>query len=211
MTTTTDTYAAAREQLRAAELELMLQRENVAAMRRNLPPGPEADDYVFASKDGAVRLSELFTSPDRSLVLYHFMFGKAQEQPCPMCAMWTDGWNALTHHLDETLDFAIVSAAPIDATLRLADSRGWTNLRWLSAHDNSFKRDIGGEDEAGNQQPFISVWELADGAPRLTYSGGAHIQGEHWRGVDLLSPVWHFQDLTRQGRGDWFPTLAATP
>ncbi len=27
------------------------------------------------------------------------------------------------------------------------------------------------------------------------------------RGIDLLSPVWHLLDLTRQGRGDWFAAL----
>ena len=204
---TTD-YATAREDLRAAELALMQQREAVAEMRRNLPPGPAAaEDYVFDSADGSVRLCELFTAPDRSLVLYHFMYGKAQSAPCPMCSMWTDGWNAITDHVGDSTDFAVVSAAPIDETLALADARGWTNLRWLSAADSSFKIDIGGEDADGNQSPFLSVWELVDGSPHLSYSGGAHITGDHWRGVDLLSPVWHIQDLTRQGRGDWFPSL----
>ena len=28
---------------------------------------------------------------------------------------------------------------------------------------------------------------------------------EKGRGLDLLSPVWHFFDLTPEGRGDWFP------
>ena len=27
----------------------------------------------------------------------------------------------------------------------------------------------------------------------------------HWRGMDLLSPVWNFLDLTPEGRGDWMP------
>jgi predicted dithiol-disulfide oxidoreductase (DUF899 family) len=27
------------------------------------------------------------------------------------------------------------------------------------------------------------------------------------RGIDLLSPVWHFLDLTPAGRGDWYPDL----
>jgi len=206
-TRTDDRYTAAREELRSAELALMQQREAVAELRRSLPAGPVADDYVFASPTGDVRLSELFTAPDRALVLYHFMYGKAQEQPCPMCSMWTDGWNAITDHLGDRLDFAMVSAAPIDDTMQLVESRGWTNLRWLSTNASSFKVDIGGENVDGNQWPFLSVWELVDGQPRLTYSGGANIDGDNWRGVDLLSPVWHFQDLTPQGRGDWFPSL----
>ena len=200
-------YTTAREELRDAELALMREREAVAELRRKLPLGPVVDDYVFASADGDVRLSELFTAADRPLVLYHFMLGKAQAEPCPACSMWTDGWSAVADHLSESLDFAVVTAAPVDQMTDVVAVRGWDKLRWLGAADNSFKIDIGGEDEAGNQSPFLSVYELTGDEPRMTYSGGAHIVGEHWRGIDLLSPVWHLLDLTRQGRGDWFPSL----
>ncbi|MDH3752307.1 MAG: DUF899 family protein [Acidimicrobiia bacterium] len=199
-------YATSREELRAAELELMLQRERVAEMRRALPPGPAVEDYVFDAGDGAtVRLSELFTAPDRPLILYHFMLGKKQTDACPMCSMWTDGWDAIAHHLAENVDFALVSAGPVEDFRALAAERGWTHLRLFGAADNTFKIDIGGEDDEGNQWPFLSVYSLVDGVPHLTYSGGAHISGDHWRGVDLLSPVWHFLDLTPQGRGNWMP------
>ncbi len=200
-------YEEQREALRQAELALMQQREEVAALRRKLPPGPLVEDYEFNSAEGPVRLSELFTSPDRSLVLYHFMLGKQQAEPCPMCSMWADGWNAVAHHLAASVDVALVTAASVERTEEVARDRGWTDLQWLSAAENTFKADIGGEDASGNQWPFLSVFELGDGSPRLTYSGGAHIIDEHWRGVDLLSPVWHFLDLTRAGRGDWMPSL----
>ena len=201
-------YTTAREELRAAELALMHQREAVAEARRKLPPGPIVDDYVFASADGDVRLTELFTAADRPLVLYHFMLGRSLDDPCPMCAMWTDGWAAVADHLAQTVDFAIVSSAPVDKTMEVARARRWDALRWVSASDNTFKTDLGGEDAEGGLWPFVSVYELDDGQPRLTYSGGAHIQDEHWRGVDLLSPVWHLLDLTRPGRGDWMPSLS---
>lgn len=197
----------ARNELRAAELALMQQREDVAAMRRALPPGPVTEDYEFDGPDGPVRLTELFTDPSKPLVLYHFMYGKQQSAPCPMCSMWTDGWNAVAHHLAQNIDLALVTAASYSDSAAMAAERGWGELRWVGAPTSSFKLDIGGEDEAGNQWPFLSVWELDDGQPRLTYSGGAHIEGDHWRGVDLLSPVWHFLDLTRPGRGDWNPSL----
>ena len=200
------TYDAARAALREAELALMQQRETVAELRRRLPPGPETDDYEFVGPTGPVRLGELLAD-ERPLVLYHFMFGKQQTAPCPMCSMWADGWNAVAHHLAENVNFVLVSDAPIDETLALADARGWTDLQWLSAHDSSFKVDIGGADEAGNQWPFLSTWEAGEHGPRLAYSGGAHIAAEHWRGLDLLSPVWHVLDLTRPGRGDWMPSV----
>jgi predicted dithiol-disulfide oxidoreductase (DUF899 family)/uncharacterized protein YndB with AHSA1/START domain len=199
------TAAGPRYRLLQAELALVEQRERVAELRRALPPRP-VDDYVFGSADGTKKLSELFTAPGRPLVLYHFMYGKQQAGACPMCSMWTDGWNAVAHHLAERIDFAVVTAAPVETMSELVRSRGWTNLRWLSAGDSSFKRDIGGESGDGHQSPFISVYEIVDDVPHLTYGGGAHLEGDHWRGLDLLSPVWHLLDLTRAGRGDWMPS-----
>src|ERR1700743_2801190 len=88
-------YLAKREELRLAEIELMRQRERVAELRRHLPQGASIEDYEFEEGPGdlnagdaparSVRLSELFTKPDRSLVIYHLMFGKKQSKPCPMC------------------------------------------------------------------------------------------------------------------------------
>jgi predicted dithiol-disulfide oxidoreductase (DUF899 family) len=28
------------------------------------------------------------------------------------------------------------------------------------------------------------------------------------RGIDLLAPIWHFLDLTPQGRGSWYASLS---
>src|SRR5256885_683609 len=94
-------YLTKRDELRLAEIELMRQRERVAALRRRLPPGAIVEDYAFEEgpanlNDGdmptrTVRLSELFTGPDRSLVVYHFMYGEKQIKPCPMCTLFIDG------------------------------------------------------------------------------------------------------------------------
>src|SRR6266581_3551001 len=78
-------YLAKREEVRLAEIELRNARERVAALRQTLPKGATIQDYEFlegpASLDDGdepvtkTRLSELFTAPDRSLVIYHFMYG----------------------------------------------------------------------------------------------------------------------------------------
>ena len=73
-------------------------------MRRELPVGPVAPNH--GDSEGEVRLAEMFTAPDRPLVLYHSMFGKQQEHTCPM---WADGWNAIADHLVDSLDFAMVN------------------------------------------------------------------------------------------------------
>ena len=126
-------YGARREELRLAEIELMRQRERVAAMRRRLPPGAVVQDYIFqegpASLDDdapitTVRLSDLFTGPNRSVVIYHLMYGKRQTNPCPMCTMWIDGYNGVGHHIAQNVDFAIAAAADPSRLRQHARTRG---------------------------------------------------------------------------------------
>ena len=213
-------YLSKREELRIAEVESMRQRERVAELRRQLPKGALIQDYVFeegpaslASGDTPtrpVRLSELFTAPDRPVVIYHFMYGKKQTSPCPMCTMVIDGWNGVAHHLAQNVDVAIVAAAYPSALRTYARTRGWDKLRLLSSGSNTFKYDMGSEDREGNQDSTISVFTRdKDGALRHFYSAHpsmAHDIGE--RGLDLLCPVYNVLDLTPQGRGDWVADLS---
>ena len=213
-------YLAAREELRQAEIELMHQRERVAELRRQLPKGATVQDYEFiegpASLDAGdepvsrVRLSELFTAtPDRSLVIYHLMFGKKQTKPCPMCTAWLDAFNGVAHHLAQNVDLAIVAAAD-PATLRAhARSRGWDRLRLLSAGDSTFKYDLGSEDSEGRQDSTISVFTRdSDGTLRHFYSGHPWLdQDIKERGIDELNPIWNVLDLTPQGRGKFYASL----
>lgn len=197
-----------REELRQAELELMQHTERVAEMRRSLTP-EAIDDYVFEDAKGSVRLSELFTAPDRSLIVYHFMFGKNQTEPCPLCTMWIDGYNGIAHHVRQRADFVVLAAAPIDEIERWAKERGWDNLRLVSAGDSTFKRDFGSETDDGEQIEHVSVFKKSrDGALLHVYTKGAEMApGVRERGIDLLSPVWHLFDLTPEGRGDWYPSF----
>ena len=213
-------YLAAREKLRLAEIELMRHRERVAELRRNLPEGAPLQDYQFEEgpRDlqagdapvDTVRLSELFTKPDRALVIYHFMFGKKQVKACPMCTAWLDGANGVAHHLAQNLDFAVVAAASLPALRAHARLRGWDRLRLLSAGNNTFKYDLGSEDRDGAQDSTISVFTRdADGAVRHFYTAHPWMASDiPERGIDLLAPIWHFLDLTPQGRGSWYANLA---
>jgi predicted dithiol-disulfide oxidoreductase (DUF899 family) len=206
-----DQYRRQREELRVAELDLIDHVERVAALRRKLPADTVVDDYelVDVASGDRVRLSELFSAPDRALVLYHFMYGKAQTKPCPLCTMWIDGYNAAAPHLTQNVDFAVVAAAEPAALSAHAASRGWSNLRLLSAGDTTFKYDLGSEEADGTQTEWISVFSrTGDGAVRHVYSKGAQMGDDRReRGIDLLSPVWHLLDLTPHGRGDWYPSL----
>ena len=104
----------------------------------DLPPGAVVSDYAFQEGPRGlgngdepvttVRLGELFTAPDRPLVIYHFMYGKAQTTPCPMCTMWIDGFNGVAGHLAQNVDFAIAAAADPAALRAHARARGWARL-----------------------------------------------------------------------------------
>jgi len=211
-------YLAKRDELRLAEIELMRQRERVAQLRRQLPPGAIVEDYAFEEGPQnldagdkpvrTVRLSELFTAPNRSLVVYHFMYGK-KNSPCPMCTMFIDGWNGVAHHLTQNVDVAIVAAADPQSLRAHARTRGWDRLRLLSCGSNTFKFDLGSEDEGGHQDSTVSVFTKdRDGKLRHFYTAHPSM-GEDIkeRGIDLLCPVYNILDLTPQGRGDWYASF----
>lgn len=226
-------YLAKREEVRLAEIELMRARERVAELRRAMPKGATVQDYEFldcslgalpdsrAAAEGQsfladgdelvtqVRLSELFSSPDRALVIYHFMFGKKQTTACPMCTAWIDAFNGVAPHLAQNIDFAIVAAAEPATLQAYGRDRGWERLRLLSAGESTFKYDLGSEDRDGGQDSTISVFTRdSDGTLRHFYSGHPWLAEDiKERGIDELNPIWNFLDLTPQGRGKFYASL----
>ena len=209
-------YRKLRAELLEAEIALKEQRERVAELRRQLPTDTPVDDYAFQRIDlragggvSPVSLSGLIGDGQRPLVLMHFMYGGAQTSFCPMCTMWADGYDGAVPHMEQRVAFGVVVAGDVEAFAAHGRERGWRNLRLLSSEGTSFKTDFGMENGEGGQMPGASVFVRgADGAPRHFYTGGAFMDGGHFRGMDLLSPVWHFLDLTRQGRSDWMPALS---
>jgi predicted dithiol-disulfide oxidoreductase (DUF899 family) len=212
-------YLLKRDELRRAEIDLRNQRERVAELRRQLPQGPAVQDYMFEEVSAKLdagdtpikktRLGELFTRPDRSVVIYHFMFGKKQTKPCPMCTAWIDGFNAVAHHLAQNLDFAIVAAADLASLRSYARTRGWNRLRLLSAGSSTFKYDLGSENKEGDQDSAISAFTRdGDGTIRHSYTGHPWLAPDiKERGIDELTPIWNIMDLTRQGRGTFYTKL----
>jgi len=213
-------YRARREELRLAEIDLMQRRERVAELRRSLPPGAAVQDYEFQegpvdlgagdAPTRTVRLSELFTGPNRSVVIYHFMYGKRQTNPCPMCTMWIDGYNGVAQHLAQNVDFAVAAAADLPALRQHARNRGWHDLRLLSCGPSTFKYDLRSEDAEGRQDSTISVFTRdRDGTLRHVYTAHPWMaENVKERGIDLLTPVYDVLDLTPEGRGDWYAKLA---
>jgi predicted dithiol-disulfide oxidoreductase (DUF899 family) len=214
-----DDYLSKREQLRLAEIDLMKQRERVAEIRRALPQGAAITDYEFLEGPRAldagdapirkVKIGELFSAPERPLVIYQLMFGKKQTKPCPMCTLWIDGYNGVAHHIAQNMDFAIVAAAEPILLRAYARERGWHNLRLFSAGKSSFKYDLGGENQHGGQDSSLNVFtKNADGTVRHFYTQHPRLaQDINERGIDLLTPVFNLMDITPRGRGNWYPSL----
>jgi len=206
-------YKAQREALRQAEISLTIQREKVAAMRRELTTEtPVPEDYVFteatASGESEVRLSGLFERGSGTLIVFHYMWKPDDQNPCPMCTMWTDGYNAVAPHVSRNAAMVVVAKQDAATVRAFADQRGWDKLRTVSSGGTSFNLDFGMEDADGNQMPGVSVFvKNANGQIHHFYTLSAIMGDDHYRGMDLLSPVWNMLDLLPNGRSDWMPSV----
>lgn len=199
-----ETYRQSRDRLRQAEIELRDRIEEVAAMRRDLPPGPTVPEYNFTDTDGNhVRLSELFTGDKNDLIVYHLMYWSKEDDFCPMCSLWIDGFNGLAPHITQRANFVVASRAPVDKLKAWGQRRGWHRLRLLSDDGPQFARDIGAEDADGNPDSTIVVFTREGGRIRHFYTAHPMLEDRE-RGIDLLCPVWHLFDLTPSGRGEWY-------
>lgn len=206
-------YKEARARLLAAEEALRDRAEAVAALRRALPADtPVTEDYAFTELVGGgrrtVTLSDLFGAQP-TLILMHFMWAPADDDPCPMCALWADGYDGIQPHLRQRTAFAVAVKKDIESMAAFAARRGWTGLRLVSSAGTNFNRDFGMEDEDEGQRPGVSVFIRAeDGSVRHFYTVSAGLGDGSFRGMDLLSPVWNYLDLLPHGRGDFMPKLA---
>ena len=196
-----DDYRRRREELLAAEIALKDEVERVAALRRALPLGIRVPDYVF--REGPmdltrnnpadfrdVQLTDLFTSGHDTLIVDHLMFAANDEEPCVMCSMWADGYNAVTPHVMQRASFVLVAKVEITKLRSWARQRGWDHIRLLSSYDNTFNHDFGMEDADGAQNPGLSIFtRTPDGAVYHRYTIGAEFDAHNNRGIDPLSLI----------------------
>ena len=198
-----EAYVAARARLLAAEADLRDHVERVAAMRRALPPGPGVFEYEFLDGAQRVRLSDLFADGKPFLIIYHVMFWQDDQEFCPMCSMWVDGWDGIAHHLAQRANLVAASWAPPDKLEAWKKRRRWQRIRILADADGALARDSGAEDAKGEPQPTVLVFEKAAGEIRHVYTAHAQFPDGSLRGIDQLCPTWHILDLLPAGRGDW--------
>ncbi len=200
-----DAYRRSRERLREAEIDLRDRIEAVAAMRRDLPPGPVVPDYAFVENGKRVRLSQLFADGKPYLILYHLMYWAKDDDFCPMCSLWIDGFNGVAPHLTQRANFVVASRSPFERLAAWGARRGWNRLRLLSDDGPAFARDIDAEDADGNPDSTIVVFANNGDDLRHIYTAHPMLEDRE-RGIDQLCPVWHLFDLMPSGRGDWYAT-----
>src|SRR5215510_16079661 len=176
-------YRRARAALLKREVALRREMEAVAAELRALPPGGEVtEDYVFdcmgANRTPSkVHLSELFRDHD-TLMLYHYMFPRhaqdnrpgptagamAQvplaEGPCPSCTALIDMWDGTMPHFEGLGgNLVVVARAPIARVAAFARDKGWRHTRLVSAANNTFRHDYGGDGPDGESVPILTVFK----------------------------------------------------
>lgn len=206
--------------------------ESVAAARRALPAGGLVPrDYVFQGADGDVRLSELFTGDNDTLVVYHYMFprdfdddrpgpttGASAELPlgagpCPSCTALLDQLDGAIEHMAPHLDFVAIAKAPVAHLRTFAAERGWRRLRLLSCAGTTFSRDYHAERADGGPSPLLNVFHRDGTAIRHFWGSELFYEpsepDQEPRHVGTIEPMWNIFDLTPRGRGsDWAEQLS---
>src|SRR5579872_1613031 len=196
-------YLAACEKLWKAEKELREQVERVAAQRRTLPPGAAVGDYEFFDGDKRVKLSELFEDGKPYLIMYHVMYWQDDKEFCPMCSMWIDGIDGVAHHVGQRANIVAATLAPRDEAAAWAKHRKWQHIDFLVDADPSFARAMWAEDDKGNPDSTMLVFEKTSEGVRHVYTAHAEYEEDLNRGIDLMCPTWHLFDLLPSGRGDF--------
>lgn len=225
-------YRAARERLLEKEIELRRQMEAVAEERRKLPPGGELkEDYVFDGlgpdgKPARIRFSELFASGRDTLIVYNMMFPRyptdtrpkpergafaslpREDSPCPSCTALVDQFDGAAPHLEAAgFNFVVIAKTPLERLLTFARERGWRHQRFLSAANNSFKRDYHSEDEEGGQEALLQVFHRSSDGIRHFWSSELQFAKadprQDSRAFGTVEPLWNFIDMTPEGRPDW--------
>src|SRR5215470_13487377 len=133
-------WVAERKALLVREKEFTRLRDELSALRRDLPWERVTKTYVFESPRGAETLEHLFEKRSQ-LVVYHAMFDPntatdktpyTTDAACRMCSFWMDNVERIVVHLahrDVTLIAA--SRAPVEKIEAYKRRMGWT-FTWIS-------------------------------------------------------------------------------
>lgn len=115
----------------------------MAQKRRDMPWEEVKEDYEFemAGTGEVIKLSELCTGEDSTVIIQHFMF-KEGDNGCHLCSFFLDAFNGLYPHLKPRVNFCAVALASPEDLDKVGKKKGW-GFPMASARTNTFQKDYG--------------------------------------------------------------------
>lgn len=200
-------WVAERIAFMAKEKEHSRLKDELSRQRRELPWEKVTKAYVFDGPTGKETLAQLFEGRSQ-LLMYHFMFGPDEQDPCTSCSWVADHFDAALPHLaarDVTL--VVVSRAPLAKLEAFKQRMGW-RFKWVSSYGTDFNYDFGVSTTSVvapynyGSEPFVlpekqgaSVFAREGDDVFRTYS-------TYGRGVEALMGTYGYLDLVPKGRDE---------
>jgi len=182
-------YTDASEQLARYRKQIADLRGKMRELQRLVEP-EEVSDYEFSTKEGNVRLSELFGDKEYLFVIHNMGAG------CRNCTLWADGFNGMLRHIENRAAFVVASPDEPAAQQKFKATRGW-RFRMVSYLDTGFAGDMGYQSNNG-WLPGVSVFRKRD---RTIY----RVSDTGFQPRDDFCAIWHLFDLLPQGANGWQP------
>lgn len=113
------------------------------------------------NNDREVRLSEVFGAQNCLIVLHNM------GETCPSCLIYGSEFNGALKHIEERAAFCAVEPDGPTTQKAYVERNGW-QFDLYSGNENSFIKDLGFEDNAGNALPGISILQKEDEIITLT-------------------------------------------
>src|SRR5471032_2456837 len=212
-TVSADEWLKARRARLAKEKALLMERDTLRRLTRELPWVKVEKTYVFEGPKGKQTLADLFEGRSQ-LIVKHFMMAPGWKEGCLGCSFGADQVEgSVVHLVNHDVMFAAVSRAPYPEIAAYHKRMGW-KFKWVSSNGSDFNFDYNVSfseadkargkvvynfettDYMGEEMPGYSVFYKDEAGDIFhTYSTFA-------RGTELMGGVYGFLDVTPKGRNE---------
>jgi predicted dithiol-disulfide oxidoreductase (DUF899 family) len=206
-------WLAARQELLRREKEFTRARDELSALRRELPWEAVTKEYGFEGPRGRQTLPELFDGRSQ-LIVYHFMFAPEWEAGCPHCSHWADNFNGGIVHLNHR-DVTMVAAsrAPYAKLAAYRARMGWS-FKWVSSSGSDFNFDYRVSFTPQELEAHQAFYNYTRQDPNVGEREGVsvffkddkgrvfHTYSAYARGIDIFNTDYNLLDLTPKGRDE---------
>ena len=212
-----DEWFAARAQHLVKEKELTRLRDQLRAVRCELPWVKIEKNYIFDTSNGKQALTDLFAGRSQ-LVVKHFMLGPGWKEGCVGCSFEVDHIEGALVHLEHhDVTFVAISRAPLPEIEAFKKRMGW-RFTWVSSYGSDFNSDfhvsftrddlvkgptyynyrVREAQDEGEASGFTVFYKDEAGNIYRTFSSYA-------RGAEELLGTYMMLDLTPKGRNETGP------